>query len=120
MGYDTMKKKEEDEKESDHVEDSWNTLGEITRGFTVDDTFDLFHNKIRMMTIALNQQQATSPVVLKMDEVVLQAIEQRSNAQFEEEMVNSMDLFARSFGQTVYSAHYKQNHKSDKGEGTPP
>lgn len=84
---------------------NWTKLENLMRGFTVEDTFNLYHDAIRTKVRGLEKQSA-NPIVLEMKEVMVLVEEQ--NTQFEVQMVQRMESWARSFGQTVYDTKPKE------------
>jgi len=106
MGYGEGKK--ENGLNTGEDTEKWMKLREITRGFTVDDTYDLYHNAIRMKANELEEQNGKG-ITLKMDDVLELATDQKTRTQFDNAMVDRMDVFAKSVGQTIYYSDFKGN-----------
>jgi len=97
-------------------ESEWTKLETKMRAFTLDDTFDLYHEDFRTKVLEKAQKNTPgTPVVLNFDEILMLASEH--DIHFQDHTVQRMETFASSFGQSIYVNGQMAPLKAPKRKG---
>lgn len=86
------------ENTTDNGTERWNKLKDEMRAFSLEDTFHLYHDEVRVKAQKLEQQG--NPIVLQFDVIEQLAIDH--NTRFHDSTVERMEKFAKAFGQSIY------------------